>query len=141
MKKPYFPLLLALLALCLFTACSRQGTNNTTTKDEEMHNLTPTGYPSGEVQQPQIMYNDTIFYYRATASEVLPDNYSYVGKIETIDNETPLCSNFTASYLNIGQKVYANPDTPDLIYIDYTDTYYHYNYHCFSLTGVLPAQD
>lgn len=67
MKNKYI-LVFAFLLLCLL--CSCQTPKNTRTA--------PTGYSSDEIDQPQIMYNDTLFYYWATGfGEELPDDYIY----------------------------------------------------------------
>ena len=49
--------------------------------------LTPTGYPSGEIQRPQIMYNGKVYIYGATGfNEPLPIIYAPVGHVKAIDN-------------------------------------------------------
>ena len=59
-------LIVTLLLICLLPACQKKSDNNTT----------PTGYPSNEIDQPQIMYNDTIFYYWATGFDEELPSYS-----------------------------------------------------------------
>ena len=88
------------------------------------NNTTPTGYPSNEIDQPQIMYNDTIFYYWATGfDEELPNNYIYVGTVEEVDNETPPSENFVGSRIDVGQKIYADDKKSDTIYVEYENGY------------------
>ena len=113
MKKIVF-LIVTLLLICLLPACQKKSDNNTT----------PTGYPSNEIDQPQIMYNDTIFYYWATGfDEELPNNYIYVGTVEEVDNETPPSENFVGSRIDVGQKIYADDKKSDTIYVEYENGY------------------
>ena len=113
MKKIVF-LIVTLLLICLLPACQKKSDNNTT----------PTGYPSNEIDQPQIMYNDTIFYYCATGfDEELPNNYIYVGTVEEVDNETPPSENFVGSRIDVGQKIYADDKKSDTIYVEYENGY------------------
>lgn len=113
MKKIVF-LIVTLLLTCLLPACQKKSDNNTT----------PTGYPSNEIDQPQIMYNDTIFYYWATGfDEELPNNYIYVGTVEEVDNETPPSENFVGSRIDVGQKIYADDKKSDTIYVEYENGY------------------
>ena len=108
MKKIVF-LIVTLLLICLLPACQKKSDNNTT----------PTGY-----DQPQIMYNDTIFYYWATGfDEELPNNYIYVGTVEEVDNETPPSENFVGSRIDVGQKIYADDKKSDTIYVEYENGY------------------
>ena len=112
MKKFAFTTVILLL-ICLLPACQK-----------EPNNTTPTGYSSNEIEQPQIMYNDTIFYYWATGfDEELPDNYIYAGAVEEVDNETPPSENFVGSRINVGQKIYADDKKSDTIYVEYENGY------------------
>ncbi len=113
MKKIVF-LVITLLLICLLPGCQKKSDNNPT----------PTGHPSNEIDQPQIMYNDTIFYYWATGfDEELPNNYIYVGTVEEVDNEIPPSENFVGSRIDVGQKIYANDKKSDTIYVEYENGY------------------
>ena len=81
---------------------------------------TPTGYPSGEVQQAQVMLNGTIYYYFATGfDEALPGTYTLAGSIQTVDNDAPPTENLCGSRVDVGQEVYVDTATPDTIYVKY----------------------
>ena len=113
MKKKYI-LAISFLILCLLSACRSQKSNETT----------PTGYASNEIDQPQIMYNDTIFYYWATGfDEDLPDNYRYIGKVGSINNKEQPSRNYVGSRLEAGQNIYASDENPGVIYIEYENGY------------------
>lgn len=118
MKKTYIFALFAFLLPCSLSACQTRNPNETA----------PTGYVSDEIDQPQMMYNDTIFYYWATGFDgELPDDYLYVGEVESIDNKEQPSKNYSGSRLEAGQKIYANDKTPGIIYIEYEN-----GYACFS---------
>lgn len=109
-------LLLLLIFACLFTltACKSVNSNN---REE-----TSTGLPSDYIEQPQVMYNNTIYFYYATGrDEVLPDGYSLVGTIEEINSKKSPDKNFYAAGVDLytGQEIYVNPDSPDIIYLKY----------------------
>lgn len=113
MRNKYI-LIFVFLLLCLLSSCHLSKSNETT----------PTGYPSNEIDQPQVMYNDTIFYYWATGfDEELPDEYIYIGEVESIDNKEHPLKNYEGSRLEIGQKIYANDKIPEIIYIKYENGY------------------
>ena len=82
----------------------------------------PTGYAAREIGQPQIMYGGRIYYYWATGfNEGLPDDYNYVGYIDNVDNEIEPSEDFSGCRLQIGQKIFANPDDDNEIYVQYKD--------------------
>ena len=83
-----------------------------------------TGYPSGEIQQPQVMYRDQTYYYQATGfDEILPSGYAYVGSVSQVDNISAPMENFCGSRLEIGQKIFAAESYPDTVYIQYETGY------------------
>ena len=84
----------------------------------------PTGYPAGEIEQPQIMYDGQIYYYWATGfDDDLPTSYQYVGSVKHIDNNTYPSENFAGCQLKEGQRVFANPDCVSVVYVEYNDGY------------------
>ena len=108
-------LILLLLALWALTACSPSSSSDP---------ATPTGVSSDEIGQPQIMYGDEVYYYFATGfDEALPEHYAYAGTVKDVDNKNPPSGNFSASRLEEGQKVYADGDNSDVIYIEYENGY------------------
>lgn len=76
---------------------------------------TPTGYPEGEVQQPQMMYQDKIYYFTAAYGE-LSDEYENVGVIEKVDHLSEPDENFEGARLEEGQEVYFSNEK-DVIYV------------------------
>ena len=95
-----------------------------TAQTKESVQTTPTGFPSEEVQQPQIMYNGQIYYYFATGfDEPLPDGYSSTGMIEVVDNDHAPESEYQGARVEMGQEIYALPGVHDTIYIKYENGY------------------
>ncbi|MCM1466886.1 MAG: hypothetical protein NC086_01965 [Alistipes sp.] len=83
----------------------------------------PTGYPSDELDQPQIMYNDTVYYYYATGiDKEIPDDFSEVGSIKACDNENIPGENFTGARVEIGKRVYASEEE-EYLYIEFDSGY------------------
>ena len=92
--------LLALTYVLARVGCARQNEDPTT----------PTGYPTGKIQQPQIMYNGQIYFYFATGfDEPLPDGYCCAGIVEIVDNENPPASECQGARVEVGQEIYALP--------------------------------
>ena len=68
---------------------------------------TPTGYPSGELQQPQIMYDGLLYYYFATGfDEPLPDGYECVGEVVEVDNVNIPQNDFHGARVELMQEIY-----------------------------------
>ena len=85
---------------------------------------TPTGYPSGELQQPQVMYDGLIYYYFATGfDEPLPDGYECVGEVAEVDNVNIPQNDFQGARVDLMQEIYVLPGIHDTIYIKYADGY------------------
>ena len=108
-------LCLAIVALLLVLAgCDRQ--------DEVVS--APTGYPTGSIQQPQIMYNGRIYYYFATGfDEPLPDGFAFVGGISSVDNDSVPVENLQGARVDPEQAVYASETSADTIYVKYRKGY------------------
>ena len=84
---------------------------------------TPTGYPSGEVQRPQIMYNGVIYFYTADGFDhPLPDGYEQVGEVKKVDNRQEPVEDWCGSRVEVGQKIYVSNDTAT-IYVEYETGY------------------
>ncbi len=106
-------ILVSLVLTLLLCACGTAAPDATT----------PTGYDDG-VQQPQMMYDGALYYYEATGfDEALPTTYAQVGEVETVDNDEPPVTDFCGSRVDVGQKVYADADHADVIYLQYEDGY------------------
>lgn len=92
--------------------------------NESEEDTVPTGYPSGEISQPQIMYNETLYLYFATGfDEQLPDTFSLAGYVENVDNVATPNTNWSGSRVEVGQKVYADTNDPNHIYLEYETGY------------------
>lgn len=91
---------------------------------QKEENPSPTGYPSGEIQQPQLMYNEQLYFYFATGfDESVPDGYIYAGVIEAVDNQNEPEIDFHGAKVELGQEVYADENNLDSIYIKYDSGY------------------
>ena len=85
---------------------------------------TPTGYPSGELQQPHIMYDGLLYYYFATGfDEPLPDGYECVGEVVEVDNVNIPQNDFHGARVELMQEIYVLPGIHDTIYVKYDDGY------------------
>ena len=107
-------LLLALTYILVLVGCASK------TKDPS----TPTGYPDGEIQQPQMMYHGQVYLYFATGfDEPLPDGYELVGSISFVDHDNEPTEDFHAARVDAGQEVYASEAIPDTVYLKYENGY------------------
>ena len=85
---------------------------------------TPTGYEPGEIDQPQIMYYDVIYYYKWTGfDEELPENHEKAGAVIGVDNINYPEDNFYGARVDLGQEVYSLDDNTDCIYVKYRNGY------------------
>ena len=85
---------------------------------------TPTGYPDGEIQQPQLMYNGQIYFYFATGfDEPLPDGYELVGSISAVDNNNAPAENFHGARVEAAQEIYASENDANTLYVKYEQGY------------------
>ena len=83
----------------------------------------PTGYPSGEAQRQQVMYNGVIYSYTANGFDnPLPDGYGLVGEVKEVDNSQEPEADWCGSRVDVGQKIYASDDS-SAIYLEYEDGY------------------
>ena len=110
--KKRIEVLLIMFCLLSFSGC-------TYNKEE----LTPTGYPSDEMQRPQIMYNGVIYFYTADGFDhPLPDGYEQVGEVKEVDNRQEPVEDWCGSRVEVGQKIYVSNDTAT-IYVEYETGY------------------
>ena len=117
MKHIRFSILFVFLASLLFSSCSPIVPHSSDT-------AIATGYPSGEIQIPQVKYLDTVYYYGATGfDEPLPDDFVCIGAIQAVDNLCAPQTNLSGARVDIGQSVFANPAVPDVIYLQYKNGY------------------
>ena len=107
-------ILLLLLSIMLLSACTPHNTGS----------LQSTGYPSGELQQPQIMLNGKIYYYTASGFDLpLPEGYTVAGEILSVDSVNPPAENFHGGRVEVGQKVYISSPATDSVYLQYDSGY------------------
>jgi hypothetical protein len=111
--KKYIALLLTFVCVLALVGC---GQNDDPT--------TPTGYPTGKIQQPQIMYNGQVYYYFATGfDEPLPDGYELVGSISAVDNDNEPTEDFHGARVELEQEVYASASNAETVYVKYKKGY------------------
>lgn len=83
----------------------------------------PTGYPSGEVQRQQVMYNGVVYVYTASGFDnPLPDGYVLVGEVKEVDNRQEPVKDWCGSRVDVGQKIYVSDDA-SVIYLEYETGY------------------
>ena len=112
--KKLIALVLSLFCIFAITACTTTNQNP----------AVQTGYPTGKIQQPQIMYAGQIYLYYATGyDEPLPDGYEFVGKITGVDNNTQPSTDFHGAIVEMEQDVYASKIDSDAIYVKYDKGY------------------
>ena len=67
--------------------------------------LTPTGYPSGEVQQTTVYYNGTRYWYTADGfDQPLEDGFEKVGEVGRVDDQEYPSEEFSGTRLDSGQR-------------------------------------
>ena len=112
--KKLIALVLALLCVLALVGCDHQTESSTE----------PTGYPTGKIQQPQIMYNGQVYFYFATGfDEPLPDGYELVGSISVVDNDNEPVEDFHGTRVELDQEVYASEVNTETVYIKYEKGY------------------
>ena len=71
-------------------------------------NLSPTGYPTGELQRSYLFYEGKLYIYSdQTTRNGLPESYKKVGAVESVDNKSYPHKDFVASRLPLGLEIYA----------------------------------
>lgn len=123
--KKFIAFVLSLSCVLGLPACGNDGTDYGEIPENKIDaSVTPTGFPSEEVQQPQIMYSGQLYYYFATGfDEPLPDGYSCAGIVEVVDNDHIPASECHGARVEQGQEIYALPGIHDTIYIKYENGY------------------
>lgn len=112
--KKLIALFLSLICVLPLIGCAHQNEDSTT----------PTGYPTGKIQQPQIMYNGQVYFYFATGfAEPLPDGYELMGSISGVDNDNEPTEDFHGARVELGQEVYASEANTDTVYMKYEKGY------------------
>lgn len=121
MKKPIArALTIALILVCILGFIGYQKANEINNEDP----TTPTGYPLGSLQQPQIMYSGKVYFYFATGfDEPLPDGYELVGCITGVDNDNEPTADFHGARVELNQEIYASDENPSTVYLKYKKGY------------------
>ena len=102
--------LLALLLLVTAPACTRQ---------PAPADSAPTGYEN-QIEQPQIFYNGSLYRYNAGGfDKKIPQGFVPAGQVRTVDHFHIPTENFSGCQVEVGQNIYANPDDPGRIYVEY----------------------
>lgn len=115
---------LCVLTVLLLTAAGCSGRQETAhlaeSAMEGVDSLTPTGYPSDEVQRASVHYDGVLYLYTGEGFDLpLEDGFLKVGTVESVDNEEYPKENFYAARLEEGQEIYANPEVTERIYVRY----------------------
>ena len=101
---------IVMLGVFLLTACGKSD-----------NAATSTGYASNEIEQPQIMYNDEIYYYGATGfDEELPADCVKIGTVKHTDNKNAPTENFSGARVDEGQELYYGDNT---LFVKYESGY------------------
>ena len=112
--KKLIAFVLALACVLALVGCGHQSEGSTA----------PTGYPTGKIQQPQIMYNGQVYFYFATGfDEPLPDGYVLVGSISVVDNDNAPTEDFHGAGIALEQEVYASETNAETVYVKYEKGY------------------
>ncbi len=107
------------VCLTLVLVLSLVGCNRKT-----QESMTPTGYPSGEVQFITVFYNSNLYRYSAEGFDLpLEDGYEKAGEILEVNNLEYPNTEFHGTRLNIGQEIYANSNDVSKIYVKYESGY------------------
>ena len=111
--KKLIALVLALVCVLALVGC---GQNDDPT--------TPTGYPTGKIQQPQIMYDGLLYFYFATGfDEDLPEGYELAGSVAGVNNDEEPTVDFCGARVELGQKIYTDQTNTDIIFVQYENGY------------------
>lgn len=108
--------LVVLLLVGVLSACQAGGSKDVS--------LTPTGYPSEEVQRITVYYNGDLYWYTSNGfDQPLEDGFEKVGEVENVDNQEYPDEEFGGTRLEAGQEIYASPEDSSKIYVKYDSGY------------------
>ncbi len=99
-----------------------------------------TGYPSGEIQRPQVMFRGNIYVYSGEGRDLpLPTGFAKVGTVEALDNDPLTFSGeFTGSRVTIGQEIFASSAHIDQIYLAYEEGYARFDIISYMASSACP---
>ena len=124
MRKLRFVPILVILTV-LLSSCSLFVAKPIASEALPAKNSAQTGYPSGEIQRPQVMFRGNIYVYSGDGRDLpLPDGFAKVGAVESLNNDPLTFSGeFTGSRVEIGQEIFASSAHIDQIYLAYDSGY------------------
>ena len=80
--------------------------------------LTPTGYPSVEVQRITVYYQGNRYWYTDGGFDrELGEGFEKAGTVETVDNQSYQDEEWTGTRLEEGQEIYASEEDDSRIYV------------------------
>ncbi len=109
-----------LILLILLSACSARREEQMGQMEAPKENLTPTGYPSEEVQRITVYYQGNRYWYEATGFDgQLEDGFEKVGEVNCVNNLEYLEVEFSGTRLDVGQEIYGNEADDSRIFVKY----------------------
>ena len=124
MKRQYISVLLA--CIIMLTGCAADGSDGESLSGTV---LSPTGYPSGEIQRQYVMVNGNSYIGAVGNKTTLPDGYILYGSIATEQNTELPKNDLEGVHVSVGTEVYYNPDETEKVYCKFSDVYV-----CFELS-------
>ena len=86
--------------------------------------VSPTGYPSGEVQRQTVYYGGRLYWYQGEGFELpLETGFEKAGTVEKVLTEEYPSEELWGTRLKEGQEVYADPAEPEVLYVKYENGY------------------
>lgn len=116
MNKKIFTIIFLVMGLLSLSACSSE--NNADTANTSETTEGETGYPSGEVQRPYLVYEGELYQHTFENRKISKDKiseeypgYEYVASIEKISNKEMPDEELEASRFSEGTEIYANGES------------------------------
>ena len=119
-------ILVLLACTIMLTGCAPDGSAGESVSDPV---LSPTGYPSGEIQRQYVMVNGNSYIGTGGNKTTLPDGYILYGSIATEQNVELPKNDLEGVHVSVGTEVYYKPDETEKVYCKFSDVYF-----CFELS-------
>ena len=129
MQRRTWGMIFCFLGICLLTGCGEQDSDNSSVTTEYSstqlsENLTPTGYPSNEVQRPCVFYQGELYIYDTDGfNKPLEEEFKKTGMVAGVDNTQYPELEFYGCRVDVGQEIYARPDNTEKIFLKYENGY------------------